>query len=165
MATLAERLEELERLYRGFDRQLEEWIASGASAGSAIEDGRIPGGEPPDPWLARLSRLEEAFIRRARVLGDAIEEERRRISRRAGRDLSLREAAARPGGGEGATAACDRAAAAVTVVARRRVEALRRLETFRTGVAEERGKVAAARRLGKMYGKRRERGRRVDGRV
>lgn len=176
MSTLAERLDEMARLYRGYERQLVEWLdeierlrvaAEGGSTG--VDPSRSEGGTPSSSdieySLGRLASLEEAFMKRARELGDGIEGERRRLAHARGADLSLKEASADPGAGEGAPAACADAAAAVAAVARRRVAALRSLEVFRESVRADRGKLAAARRLGKMYYRRRGQGRRVDGHV
>lgn len=176
MTTLAEGLEDMARLYRGYGVQLSEWLVeagtpeTGETAQkmrlSAIDVamiGLVPGEASADIRLARLAALEESFMTRARVIGEAIEVARVRLSHRAGRNLTLREASCLPGAGSGAEKACAAASEAVAEVARRRVLALRRLETFCESVREERGKLAVARKLGKMYYGKRERGRRVDG--
>ncbi len=157
MTTLVESLDAMARLYRGYDAQLAEWLSTGPSdAGADAAAGQD---------LARLSRLEEDFITRARVLGEAVERERVRIAGSVGSDLALREAAHRTEAGEDGERACNEAAAAIAAVARRRVEVLRRLEAFCSDVRNDRGKIAATRRLGKLYYRNRGKGRRVDGHV
>lgn len=176
MTKLAEQLREMARLYRGYERQLVEWLdeierlrAAEAPGPIVAAPSRFEGGTPSaseiENALARLAALEEVFMKRAREIGDGIERARRRLAHARGADLSLREASADPEAGEGAVAACADAAAAVAAVARQRVAALRSLEVFRDSVRTERGRLAAARRLGKMYYRSRGEGRRVDGHV
>jgi hypothetical protein len=149
MTVLAAALHGMGGVYRAWRGRLVAWI----SAAEASED--------VDGLIASLSALESEFIVRARNAGNAVEAERRSLSRSLGRDCSLYELARR----QGAESEFDEAEAAVAEVAALRVTALRHVEKMRDGMRDEIEKIAGARKLSKRYTRPKVKGIKVDGTI
>ncbi len=142
-------LSHMSALYRAYADRLVGWI-------SALENGG-----DVEVLFEALSRMEGDFIGSAHEAGTWVDEERVRVQKRAGRVLSIREAAER----EGELPRFEEASASVAEAARLRVTALRIVERIRDGLGDEIEKNAGARKLVRKYTHDQRSGRKVNGRV
>jgi hypothetical protein len=145
----AQGLERMSALYRDYAHRLVDWF-------TWAEEGR-----DVDELLGCLSAIEAEFFEAAREIGDRIEEERQKESRRCGTNLTLWRMA-RDGD---LIASFDAASAAVAEVAKLRTKALREVERIRDGIVLESDKMTGARRAVKGYNPGGREGRNVDGKA